>query len=225
MNREDLEVMKVAELKEESRKRGLTLEYKGHKFTKQELIERILKYDAEQSDIDSDIQKAIREAGEETEVTKCEDVKTCVECSNSPCEKTPLKEETTEHKKNNIIYAKTLEEIEQKYSKRKPQEIYDEYLKVGTIVVFLHYITAKSGWMGKKLRTAEVIGINRKKELVRVKTYYGDVLEMSFEDLLFIVSEKDREKGYPYPKDIKMFFVKEKDKRRRAKERKMGELM
>ena len=40
MNR-TFEEMTVKELKEESRKRGLTLESKGHKFTKPELIERI----------------------------------------------------------------------------------------------------------------------------------------------------------------------------------------
>ena len=48
--------MTVKELKEESRKRGLTLESKGHKFTKPELIERITKWDAEQADSDADIQ-------------------------------------------------------------------------------------------------------------------------------------------------------------------------
>ena len=58
------EEMTVKELREESRKRGLTLESKGHKFTKPELIERLIKWDMEQADIDEDIQKAIDEAGQ-----------------------------------------------------------------------------------------------------------------------------------------------------------------
>ena len=41
------EEMKVAELKQESRNRGLTLESKGHKFTKQELIDRLNAYENE----------------------------------------------------------------------------------------------------------------------------------------------------------------------------------
>ena len=59
------EEMTVKELKEESKKRGLTLENKGHKFTKPELIERLTKWDEEQADIDADIQKAIDEAEQE----------------------------------------------------------------------------------------------------------------------------------------------------------------
>ena len=58
MNKEQLENMKVAELKEESRKFGLTLESKGHKFNKNELIERIL----QAQDVQNDINKAIEEA-------------------------------------------------------------------------------------------------------------------------------------------------------------------
>ena len=41
------EEMKVAELKQQSRNRGLTLESKGHKFTKQELIDRLNAYENE----------------------------------------------------------------------------------------------------------------------------------------------------------------------------------
>jgi hypothetical protein len=41
------EEMKVADLKQESRNRGLTLESKGHKFTKQELIDRLNAYENE----------------------------------------------------------------------------------------------------------------------------------------------------------------------------------
>ena len=138
------EEMTVKELKEESKKRGLTLESKGHKFTKPELIERLIKWDAVQADI-------------EAECTK--EVESCAECEEAPCENTP-KVETKED--GYIVYAKTLEEIEQKYGNRKKQEIYDNELKVGSYVVFVHYVEARNGQIYKKLRTAKVVGINRR---------------------------------------------------------------
>lgn len=199
------ETMTVKELKEESRKRGLTLESKGHKFTKTELIERLTKWDAEHADIDADIPKAIDEAGQtddnetwgETECTK--EVETCADCENTPDVKT--KED------DYIVYAKTLEEIEQKYGNRKKQEIYDNELKVGSYVVFVHYVEARNGQIYKKLRTAKVVGINRKKELVRIVTLLGTEKELSFDELLYI---KGSAKNCSYPKDIAMYLKEQR---------------
>lgn len=202
--------MTVKELKEESRKRGLTLESKGHKFTKPELIERITKWDAEQADIDADIQKAIDEAGQpddnetwgETDCTK--EVETCADCEEAPCENTP---EVETKEDGYIVYAKTLEEIEQKYGNRKKQEIYDNELKVGSYVVFVHYVEAKNGQIYKKLRTAKVTGINRKKELARVVTLLGTEKELCFDELLYI---KGSAKNCSYPKDITMYLKEQR---------------
>ncbi|WAX12095.1 hypothetical protein CS266P2_00061 [Clostridium phage CS266P2] len=199
------EEMTVKELREESRKRGLTLESKGHKFTKPELIERLTKWDAEHADIDADIPKAIDEAGQtddnetwgETECTK--EVETCADCENTPDVKT--KED------DYIVYAKTLEEIEQKYGNRKKQEIYDNELKVGSYVVFVHYVEARNGQIYKKLRTAKVVGINRKKELVRIVTLLGTEKELSFDELLYI---KGSAKNCSYPKDIAMYLKEQR---------------
>ena len=199
------ETMTVKELKEESRKRGLTLESKGHKFTKTELIERLTKWDAEHADIDADIPKAIDEAGQtddnetwgETECTK--EVETCADCENTPDVKT--KED------DYIVYAKTLEEIEQKYGNRKKQEIYDNELKVGSYVVFVHYVEARNGQIYKKLRTAKVVGINRKKELVRIVTLLGTEKELPFDELLYI---KGSAKNCSYPKDIAMYLKEQR---------------
>lgn len=199
------EEMTVKELREESRKRGLTLESKGHKFTKPELIERLTKWDAEQNDIDADIQKTTDEAGQpddnetwgETECTK--EVETCAECEKTPDVET--KEDCY------IVYAKTLEEIEQKYGNRKKQEIYDNELKVGSYVVFVHYVEAKNGQIYKKLRTAKVMGINRKKELVRIVTLLGTEKELSFDELLYI---KGSAKNCSYPKDIAMYLKEQR---------------
>lgn len=201
------ETMTVKELKEESRKRGLTLESKGHKFTKPELIERLTKWDAEQADIDADIQKAIDEAGQtddnetwgETECTK--EVETCADCENTPEVK------TNRDKDGYIVYAKTLEEIEQKYGNRKKCEIYDNELKVGSYVVFVHYVEARNGQIYKKLRTAKVVGINRKKELVRIVTLLGTEKELTFDELLYI---KGSAKNCSYPKDITMYLKEQR---------------
>lgn len=204
------EEMTVKELKEESRKRGLTLESKGHKFTKTELIERLTKWDAEQADIDADIQKAIDEAGQPDDnetwgETECEkEVETCADCEEVPCENTP-KVKTKEN--GYIAYAKTLEEIEQKYENRKKQEIYENELKVGSYVVFVHYVEARNGQIYKKLRTAKVIGINRKKELVRIVTLLGTEKELSFDELLYI---KGSAKNCSYPKDIAMYLKEQR---------------
>lgn len=186
------EEMTVKKLREESRKRGLMLESKGHKFTKPELIERLTKWDAEQADIDADIKKAIDEAWGDAE------------CEHAPCENTP-KVETKED--GYIVYAKTLEEIEQKYGNRKKQEIYDNELKVGSYVVFVHYVEAKNGQIYKKLRTAKVVGINRKKELVRIVTLLGTEKELSFDELLYI---KGSAKNGSYPKDIAMYLKEQR---------------
>lgn len=177
------ETMTVKESKEESRKRGLTLENKGHKFTKPELIERLTKWG-------------------ETDCIK--EVESCAECEEVPCENTP-KVETKED--GYIVYAKTLEEIEQKYGNRKKQEIYDNELKVGSYVVFVHYVEARNGQIYKKLRTAKVVGVNRKKELVRIVTLLGTEKELSFDELLYI---KGSAKNCSYPKDIAMYLKEQR---------------
>lgn len=196
----EFETMTVKELREESKKRGLTLESKGKKFTKPELIERLIKWDMEQADIDEDIQKAIDEA----ECTK--EVETCADCEEAPCENTP-EVKTNRDKDGYIVYAKTLEEIEKKYGNRKKQEIYDNELKVGSYVVFVHYVEARNGQIYKKLRTAKVVGINRKKELVRVVTLLGTEKELCFDELLYI---KGSAKNCSYPKDITMYLKEQR---------------
>ena len=117
-SREQLESMKVAELKEESRSLGLTLESKGHKFNKQELIERIL----QAQDVQSDINKSIEEAGQEMPVVDGEgqewDAPLLEETKLEEPEKEEKEEKNkTENKKqeNKELLAK----IEEKYTGRK----------------------------------------------------------------------------------------------------------
>lgn len=204
----EFETMTVKELREESKKRGLTLESKGHKFTKPELIERLIKWDMEQADINEagqpDDNKTWVETWVEAGCTK--EVETCADCEEAPCENTP-EVKTDRDKDGYIVYAKTLEEIEKKYGNRKKQEIYYNELKVGSYVVFVHYVEARNGQIYKKLRTAKVVGINRKKELVRIVTLLGTEKELSFDELLYI---KGSAKNCSYPKDIAMYLKEQR---------------
>lgn len=198
MKKVELETKKVAELKQMSRERGLKLESKGHKLTKSELIERLLQSDDEQNDIN----KKIEEAADDEEAW------------DEPVLKHEVKEEHVKEQKKEetnetgfIRFAETIEQLETKYGKRKKQEIYDNELEVGCFVAFIHYVEAADGNIYKKLRTAKVVGINRKKELVRVSTLLGTELELGFEQLLYIRG-KGRECSYPW--DIKKFLVKQR---------------
>lgn len=183
----DYNNMKVAELREESRKRGMKLEHKGHKFTKVELIERLTKYDIENKDTQADIDKKISECVTEEREAKKEN----------------KKETTVVFHPEKIKFAKNLNEIIAKYSHEKSQEIYDSNLMVGSLVVFLHYVEAKDGNIYKKLRTAKVVGVNRKQRKVRVETILGTELELLFSDLFYI---RKPGKDGSYPMDIKTYF-------------------
>lgn len=198
MKKVELETKKVAELKQMSRERGLKLESKGHKFTKSELIERLLQSDDEQNDINKKIEEAADDEEAWDEPVLKHEVK-----------EEPVKEQKKEETNKTVFirFAETIEQIETKYGKRKKQEIYDNELEVGCFVAFIHYVEAADGNIYKKLRTAKVVGINRKKELVRVSTLLGTELELGFEQLLYIRG-KGRECSYPW--DIKKFLVKQR---------------
>lgn len=199
--------MKVAELREESRKRGLTLESKGHKFTKAELIERLTKYDLENKDTQADIDKKISECVAEEKETKKEKEK-----ENKTNNKV-TKVYHAENVENRISFAKTIDEIIEKYGHEKQQRVYDENLMVGSLVVFMHYVEAKDGNIYKKLRTAKVVGVNRKQRKVRVKTLLGTELELLFSDLFYIRKDDERSS---YPMDIKEFLRNKRTEKGRA---------
>lgn len=199
MKKAELETKKVAELKQMSRERGLKLESKGHKFTKSELIERLLQSEDEQEDINKKIEEAAADDNEvwDEPVLKHEE------------KEEPVKEQKQKETKDNgfIRFAETIEQFEKKYGKRKKQEIYDNELEVGCFVVFVHYVEAADNNIYKKLRTAKVVGVNRKKELVRVSTLLGTELELGYEQLLYIRG-KGEECSYPW--DIKKYLVKQR---------------
>lgn len=189
------EEMTVKELREEMGRRGLPKQENGKKFTKPELIERLTAYD-------EDVQKEVNESEQEVK-----QIESGVNIDDEPWEADEAKEKEEQKDDDYIVYAKTLAEIEQKYGNRKKQKIYDNELKVGSYVVFVHYVEAKNGQIYKKLRTAKVVGINRKKELVRIVTLLGTEMELHFEELLYI---KGGAKNCSYPKDIATYLKEQR---------------
>lgn len=187
------EEMKVADLKQESRNRGLTLESKGHKFTKQELIDRLNAYENETD-----------EAWVETKI------KTKVEKQPAPSN-----EDCEAWVETKGFETETLEEIEMKYSSRKEQRIYDNVLQVGCMICYVRFIETKHGKLLKKLGTAKVVGVNRRKELVRVQTPVGEEKELTFDELIFIRDVNVR----TYPKDINSVLYAQRQAVKEYKER------
>lgn len=197
------EEMKVAELKQESRNRGLTLESKGHKFTKQELIDRLNAYENEvvekQPEPSNEDDEAWVETKSETKVEK-------------PVETKEVKTSTEETEERKLA---TLEEIEMKYGSRKEQRIYDNVLQVGCMICYVRFIETKHGKLLKKLGSAKVVGVNRKKELVRVQTPVGEEKELTFDELVFIRDVNVR----TYPKDINSVLYAQRQAVKEYKER------
>lgn len=198
------EEMKVAELKQESRNRGLTLESKGHKFTKQELIDRLNAYENE-----SIVEKQPEPSIEDDEAWVETKKETKVE---EPVVVEETKTNTEEAEKREVA---TLEEIEMKYGSRKEQRIYDNVLQVGCMICYVRFIETKHGKLLKKLGTAKVVGVNRKRELVRVQTPVGEEKELTFDELVFIRDINVR----TYPKDINSVLYAQRQAVKEYKER------
>jgi hypothetical protein len=205
------EEMKVAELKQQSRNRGLTLESKGHKFTKQELIDRLNAYENEVNEFDEAwVEEKSKTKVEKQPAPSNEDDESWVEIKGFETEEVKTIEDETEERK----FA-TLEEIEMKYGSRKEQRIYDNVLQVGCMICYVRFIETKHGKLLKKLGTAKVVGVNRRKELVRVQTPVGEEKELTFDELIFIRDVNVR----TYPKDINSVLYAQRQAVREYKER------
>lgn len=206
----DLSNLKVKDLKALSREKGLKLEHKGHKFTKQELIDNLVEFykneekeggeDNSKEEEKADVVEAIEAVAEVVEETQAQDDE---EAWEEGKEETTEKEQETENKYRGI-YATTLKQIAEKYSYEKPQWVYDEVLQIGSTIAFIHYVEAKDQNVYKKLRFAKVVGINRKQRLVKVQTFYGTEVKIGFDELLFIVSKNDTANSFP--KDIRNYI-------------------
>lgn len=203
MNRTELEEKKVAELKQLCRERKMPLESKGHKFNKGELIDRLMWYEDDKKDIDKKIEEVVDSAKQEDEVEE-EKWDAPVLQEHKEIEKPKQEKKFVQHEENRLYplpFAKTLDEIIDKYSKPKHESVFENVLKVGSFVVFIHYVEAKDGNIYRKLRTAKVTAVNRKKKLVRAESFFGNTFELPFEELLFI-----REIDGFYPMDINKYL-------------------
>ena len=220
MKRTDLEAMKVAELKKLTKEHGLTLESKGHKFNKTELIDRLVTL----KDVTEGIKTEDPAKDFENLANKVSVVSNEEEAWDEPLtqeNKEAVKQEGIETKEEEnkrhvpgdsdyIKFATTLQEIETKYGHEKQTYVYDNILKVGSFVVFIHYVEAKDGNVYKKLRTAKVIGINRNKKLVRVETPMKAIMELTFEELLYIREDTPESS---YPNDIRKYMKQQRERR------------
>lgn len=207
MNRTELEAMKVAELKQMCRERKMPLESKGHKFNKGELIDRLIWYEDDKKDIDKKIEESAEPVKQEDEVEE-EKWDAPVLQEHKEIEKPKQEKKFVQHEENRLYplpFAKTLDEIIDKYSRPKHESVFENALKVGSFVVFIHYVEAKDGNVYRKLRTAKVTAVNRKKKLVRVESFFGNTFELPFEELLFI-----READGFYPMDINKYLKKQR---------------
>ncbi len=222
MTRTELENMKVAELKKMTKEHGLTLESKGHKFNKTELIDRLvtLKSVTEETKTEKE-EEPVKEFEElAKKVSSVSDEEEAWDEPLTQENKEAAKQEGIETKEENkrpvpgdanyIKFATTLQEIETKYSHVKQPYVYDNMLKVGSFVVFIHYVEAKDGNVYKKLRTAKVIGVNRNKKLVRVETPMKAIMELTFEELLYIREDTPESS---YPNDIRKYMKQHRERR------------
>lgn len=195
--------MVVAELRQISRERGLTLEYKGHKFNKPELIERLKAYDKENDKVEDNEVQNVNDDNTPWEVQEVKDVeKESVEKQQEVAVKS--------NQESNYFFAETFEDIVNKYSGKRPDWVFEQVLTPGCFVVFIDYVESKAqpGNVYKKIRTAKVIGVNRSKKLVRVETLLRDVSERTFDELLYIKSAEAR-----YPKDITAYLRKQRTRK------------
>lgn len=169
--------MKVAELREETKKRGMTVGVKSRRFTKQELIDRLEEYDVK---LNKKKRKTEKERQEETE-----------------------KEKRTEPEEINE-YTMTLEQIERRFEGRKAQDIYDR-MCIGSSVAFIQNFETRSGVFVRKLRLAKVIEIDRAKERVKVVTKYNPGISLKYSELLYIMNKTDINGG-SFPAEILRFI-------------------
>ena len=214
MKRTDLEAMKVAELKKLTKEHGLTLESKGHKFNKTERIDRLvtLKDVTEETKKEDTVKEKVSVVSDEEEAWD----EPLTQENKEAAKQEGIETKEEENKRpvpgdsDYIKFATTLQEIETKYGHEKQPYVYDNMLKVGSFVVFIHYVEAKDGNVYKKLRTAKVIGVNRNKKLVRVETPMKAIMELTFEELLYIREDTSESS---YPNDIRKYMKQQRERR------------
>lgn len=202
--------MTVKELREETKTRKLPQQKNGKKFTKDELIKQLEEYDCK---LEKDEPWEVSPESEENEDWG-NDTYTGEEPQEPQNENNAVYEEigAADNGKGECEETEPLEaeltEIVKKYSGGKKDYIYNNHLKIGSMVVFEHKFTANNGRMYRRLRYAHVIMIRRTERIVVIEMYFGGRLKLSFDDLLYVSKPED---GKAYvPKDIKLYMAKQR---------------
>lgn len=207
------EELVVVQLKEETKRRGLPVSIKNHKFTKAELINELREDDsywAEEGELGARENICVCQILGEYVQPEKQVVKDDKQSKKG--ENREIKEENkSEGKKSvkaesSIAFARTYDEIVEKYSRPKHPDVYERDLHLGAWVVYSEHVEAMDGNFYPKIRRAKVVGIDRDMKEVVVETPIGSEKILGFEELLYI---KGDEKRF-YPKDIKDFLLKQK---------------
>lgn len=198
-----MEQKTVAELKQMCRDRGLKLEHKGHKFNKKELIANIKSFDME------------KETEEVEQVEVNETVKEEIK-KNAP--HTPdinLKEIS---KKEVVDLTR---EIIDKYTTQEERcvNVENKAYDIGDFIVYIRYVTTKSGKLIKKVGTAKISDVLADNEgwvtAFICETPVGEKVEIDVDDVLYIRNASE----VKYPHDIGDLLFKQRMEYKGYKER------
>ena len=175
--------MTVEELRQEMRSRGLPQQENGKKFTKTQLIEKLMEDDKTRTEMWDD-KEAEQTAEENTE----ESDKWLPDF---------WREDGTFDEEG---HAESLENLREIYEGRTPRWAFDYKLKPGS---YIAYVQSRNG--RDRLRTAKVIGVNRTKRLIKAERYVGECDIVPYEKVMFIV---DKEKGGTFPYVIRTHMAR-----------------
>lgn len=189
------EEMSVTELRKLTKERGLKQSEGNHKFTKDELIDNLIS--AEDDDDWNGQEEAMKE-GLGFDVVSEER-----ESNNEYTEESTVSQGSFRkggyipRQDDYIKFAHTIDEIKRKYQRRKRAAIYRYALKPGAEVIFLQVVTKDDDRdFFEKVRKAKVINVDRKTETVTIQMYYGEMFDISYNDILFI--KADEEDRFPF---------------------------
>lgn len=180
--------MTVAELRQELKNRGLSTCEKGNKLPKAGLIARLEENDKQNKGAEKmenkkvDVEVETKEGFVEPEWADDEATESNVSEEQGWENEAPEKEEP--EKKADLYY------------KEKPQKIYDDLFKVGNFVAFMDVMDinrpGKPHVIVRKMRSAMIVAVHRKRRLLRLETKLGTKYEISFDEVFWCKEEGKR---------------------------------
>lgn len=186
--------MTVVELRQELKNRGLSTCEKGNKLPKAGLIARLEENDKQNKGAEKmenkKVDVEVETKGDATEPKWFVDSEWTDEKVTDP---NVLAEQGWENE------ASEKEEPEKKadlYYKEKPQKIYDDLFKVGNFVAFMDVMDinrpGKPHVIVRKMRSAMIVAVHRKRRLLRLETKLGTKYEISFDEVFWCKEEGKR---------------------------------